>query len=190
LVFDRSAFSHFTYLQFQDQSTYAVLQVALYIPATLRHHNRNLRSNEAFDYRQDYIQFIKDPQLRDARKLDMKDRSLLIGGGSEPRETLLLNNVQFLNNSLTPNIEIPSLAVNGPLDIFTAFTDVTVNNCLFKDNYYPRSQTIFVRNVIVCCHIAHIHLKNQLTEGIFVFSPQFQQNRRVVMVLRLIQVPH
>jgi hypothetical protein len=121
-----------------------VFQVALYIPPTLRRHNRILSSDDKFDYRQDYINFIKDPQLRESRTNDMMDRSLLIGGGSEPRETLLLDKVQFLNNSLAPEILIPSLAVNGPVDIFTAFSDVTVKDCLFKDNYYPYSRPIFV----------------------------------------------
>jgi hypothetical protein len=136
----------------------------LYIPPTLRRRNRILSSNDKFDYRQDYINFLKDPQLRETRTHGAKDRLLLIGGGSEPRETLVLDTVQFLNNSLTSKIEIPSLAVNGPLDIFTAFSDVTVKDCLFKDNYYPYSRPIFVRILVVV--LLHIYMKIQLTVDI------------------------
>jgi hypothetical protein len=109
-----------------------------------------LSSNNNFDFRQDQMKFIKDPQYRAARMRDMKGhRSLLIGGGSEPRQTLVLDRVQFLNNSLTSNLEIPSLASNGPLDIFTAFSDVIMKDCLFKDNYYPYSRPIFVSQPVI-----------------------------------------
>ena len=87
------------------------------------------------------MNFLKDPELQQKRK---NDRALLIGGGSEPRLTLLLDRVQFLNNSLARKLSIPSLASNGPFDIVTSFADVTVSNCLFKDNYYPYSRDIFV----------------------------------------------
>ena len=87
------------------------------------------------------MNFLKDPKLREQRQ---KDRSLLIGGGSEPRLTLLLDRVQFLNNTLAPTLAIPSIAANGLLDINTAFADVTVSKCFFKDNKYPYSRTIFV----------------------------------------------
>jgi hypothetical protein len=106
------------------------------------------------------MNFMKDPKLQQQRK---HDRKLLIGGGSEPRLTLLLSRVQFLNNSLTRKITFPSLASNGPFDIFTAFADVTVSNCLFKDNYYPFSRTIAVslprkrlpRIQEYCLHLSH-----------------------------------
>ena len=88
------------------------------------------------------MNYLKDEKLQKRR---MSDRSLLIGGGSEPRLTLLLDRVQFLNNTLTSNLTIPSLASNGPFDIFTAFADVTVSQSLFKENNYPYSRAIFVR---------------------------------------------
>ena len=119
----------------------------MYLPPTLRRHNRILSSDDKFDYQQDYIKFIKDPELRAARMRDIHDRSLLIGGGSEPRETLILDNVQFLNNSLTSDLEFPSLGANGPVDLATAFTDLIVKDSLFKDNYYPFSRRIIVRQL-------------------------------------------
>ena len=143
-----------------------MLQSAFYLPPTLRRHNRILGK---FDYQQDYMNFIKDPQLREERMRSMKDRSLLIGGGSEPRETLLLDKCQFLNNSLTPNILIPSFAANGVVDIFTAFTDLIVKDCLFKDNYYPYSRTVNVRKLIVIA--MHIKKKTQLSTMDLTFPP-------------------
>ena len=116
----------------------------MYIAPTLRRRTRVLAGDDNFDYKQDFINFMKDPELRKSRERGMKDRSLLIGGGSEPRETLLFDRVQFLNNSLIPEILYPSLATNGPVEILTQFSDVTMTNCLFKDNYYPRSREIFV----------------------------------------------
>lgn len=100
---------------------------------------------DSFDYRNDFMNYLKDPKLQKQR---MNDRALLIGGGSEPRLTLILDRVQFLNNTLTSKLTIPSLAANGPFDIFTAFADVTVSQCLFKDNNYPYSREIFVS--IIC----------------------------------------
>ena len=116
--------------------------LVLYIPPTLRH-NRVLGSDAAdhFDYRSDFMNFLKDPELQQQRK---HDRALLIGGGSEPRLTLLLDRVHFLNNSLASKLEIPSLASNGPFEIVSAFADVTFSHCLFQDNNYPYSRTIFV----------------------------------------------
>jgi hypothetical protein len=118
-----------------------------------------LGSNDKFDYQQDYLNFIRDPQLREERTDNMKDRVLLIGGGSEPRETLLFDNVQFLNNSLISEIIYPGLAANGIIDIFTQFSDVTVKDCLFKDNYYPYSRPIFVRKMILTPWAFMLHFK-------------------------------
>ena len=101
-----------------------------------------LAGDNKFDYKQDFINFLKDPKLQKSRE---NDRSLLIGGGSEPRETMLLDGVQFLNNSLIPEILSTGIANNGPFEISTQFSDVTMTNCLFKDNYYPLSRDIAVR---------------------------------------------
>ena len=124
--------------------------MALYIPPTLRRRTRMLAGDDKFDYKQDFLNFLKDPELQKSRQQEKNDRSLLIGGGSEPRETLFLDGVQFLNNSLIPEILYPSLASNGPLEIITQFSDVIMTNCLFKDNYYPRSGEISVREKSIC----------------------------------------
>jgi hypothetical protein len=135
----------FEYLYFKDNINHSVLALVFYLPPTLRRRSRVLglpsKRDENFDYRKDFMNYLKDPELQKQR---MNDRSLLVGGGSEPRLTLLLDGVQFLNNTLTSNLTIPSIASNGPLDIFTAFADVTVSKCLFKDNNYPYSREIFV----------------------------------------------
>ena len=116
--------------------------MVLYIPPTLRH-NRVLGSDAAdhFDYRSDFMNFLKDPELQQQRK---HDRALLIGGGSEPRLTLLLDRVHFLNNSLASKLVYPSLSSNGPFEIVSAFADVTFSQCLFQDNNYPYSREPFV----------------------------------------------
>jgi hypothetical protein len=107
------------------------------------------------------MKFITDYQLRATRTRDMKDhRSLLIGGGSEPRETLLLDRVQFLNNTVTSNTQF--FASNGPLDIFTAFADVTIKDSLFKDNFFPFSRRTVVSELVVRCS-AYIYMKIQLS---------------------------
>ena len=80
------------------------------------------------------MNFLADTELQEQR---MNDRSLLIGGGSEPRLTLKLSGVQFLKNRFAVrNYWYYSLATNGLFDIATAFADVTLSDCLFKDNQY------------------------------------------------------
>jgi hypothetical protein len=71
-----------------------------------------------------------------SEEIEEMKRSLLIGGGSVPRVTTIFENCQFLNNSLTQNIEFPLIAQNGVVKINSAFSDVTMVNCLFKDNYF------------------------------------------------------
>jgi hypothetical protein len=76
------------------------------------------------------------PYYSDTRYGEMKKRALLIGGGSEPRVTTTFDSCQFLNNSLTTDISIPLIAQNGVLQISSSFADVTLKNCLFKDNFF------------------------------------------------------
>jgi hypothetical protein len=76
------------------------------------------------------------PYYSDTRYGEMKKRALLIGGGSEPRVTTTFDNCQFLNNSLTTDNFLPQIAENGVLAILSSFADVTMNNCLFKDNSF------------------------------------------------------
>jgi hypothetical protein len=132
---------------FKNHLSHSALSLVFYIPPTL-HRNRLLKSLsnddevENFDDLSDLMNFINDPKLQQQRQ---NDRSLLIGGGSEPRLTLLLSRVQFVKNRMAGPLHSPSLATNSPLAIATAFADVTVSNCLFKDNYYPyRSSVSFV----------------------------------------------
>jgi hypothetical protein len=94
---------------------------------------------DKFDYKKDFFNFMTDPKVREQRLRESNGRSLLIGGGSEPRVTLLLDQVQFLNNSLTTTVLFPTLVANGLVDINTKFADVTMTECLFKDNYFPRA---------------------------------------------------
>jgi hypothetical protein len=79
---------------------------------------------------------------------EMKQRYLLIGGGSEPRGTTTFDNCQFLNNSLTTDIMFPTLAQNGVVSVESSFVDVTMNNCLFKDNFFDRRRDGTVRFTI------------------------------------------
>jgi hypothetical protein len=85
------------------------------------------------------------PFYIDTSSEEMKKRALLIGGGSEPRVTTTFDNCQFLNNSLTTDILIPQIAENGVLAVISSFADVTLNNCLFKDNFFDRRRDGTVR---------------------------------------------
>jgi hypothetical protein len=78
----------------------------------------------------------------------MKKRALLIGGGSEPRVTTTFDNCQFLNNSLTTD-SIPGVSENGVLAVISSFADVTLNNCLFKDNFFDRRRDGTVRYTMI-----------------------------------------
>jgi hypothetical protein len=84
------------------------------------------------------------PFYFDASSEEMKKRALLIGGGSEPRVTTTFDNCQFLNNSLTTD-SIPGVSQNGVLAVISSFADVTLNNCLFKDNNFDYSSDGTVR---------------------------------------------
>jgi hypothetical protein len=79
---------------------------------------------------------------------EMKKRALLIGGGSEPRVTTTFDNCQFLNNSLTTD-SIPGVSENGVLAVISSFADVTLNNCLFKDNFFDRRRDGTVRYTMI-----------------------------------------
>jgi hypothetical protein len=124
-----------------------------YNPPTLRRRVRGLswssENEEKFDFKKDFFQFLKDPKVREQRVLEMHDRSLLIGGGSEPRSTVFLDRVQFLNNSLTNNITFPTLVGNGLINIITKFADVTMTECLFKDNRFPYARVHVSRVSII-----------------------------------------
>jgi hypothetical protein len=76
---------------------------------------------------------------------EMKKRALLIGGGSEPRVTATFDNCQFLNNSLTTEEFISGFSQNGVVNVDSSFADVTMNNCLFKDNIFDRRRDGTVR---------------------------------------------
>ena len=109
----------------QDNFHHSLFIFSFYLPATLR---RQLSSNDA-----------KLPSWMHQAAADheeLKKRALLIGGGSEPRVTTAFENCQFLNNSLTTNIVYPLLAQNGVVNVLSAFADVSMTNCLFRDNFY------------------------------------------------------
>jgi hypothetical protein len=89
------------------------------------------------------------PYYSDTHYEAMKKRSLLIGGGSEPRGTTLFDNCQFLNNSLTTDITILPFAQNGLIDISSSFVDLTMNNCLVKDNFFTFRRDVQVRYAII-----------------------------------------
>ena len=131
----------FHYFLFQDNINHVVLSLIYYVPPTLHRHNRllgapSLNDADDFDYRNDFMNFMKDPKIQKQR---MSDRSLLIGGGSDPRLTLLLDRVQFLDNALYKKFDFYP-ASNGPFDYITAFADVTVTKSFFKGNNYPFSR--------------------------------------------------
>ena len=72
---------------------------------------------------------------------DMDERALQ----ALPRTKALFDRCQFLNNTMTYNVEYPTLLHNGPMAIVSSFADVTMNECLFKDNYHE-----FRRDYEVC----------------------------------------
>ena len=109
----------------QNNFHHSVVSFDFYIPATLR---RQLTSDGA--------QLPSWMHQAAADHEELKKRALLIGGGSEPRVTTAFENCQFLNNSLTTEIEIPLLAQNGVMRVNSAFSDVSITDCLFRDNFY------------------------------------------------------
>ena len=141
----------FHYFLFQDNINHVVLSLIYYVPPTLHRHNRllgapSLNDADDFDYRNDFMNFMKDPKIQKQR---MSDRSLLIGGGSDPRLTLLLDRVQFLDNALYKKFDFYP-ASNGPIDYNTAFADVTVSQSFFKGNNYPFSRGEVVVSIKGC----------------------------------------
>jgi hypothetical protein len=90
-----------------------------------------------FDFKKDFFNFMMDPNIREERMREYNERSLLIGGGSEPRSSVFLDRVQLLNNALTEEILYPGLIANGLIDSVTKFADITMTNCFFKDNRFP-----------------------------------------------------
>lgn len=66
----------------------------------------------------------------------MTKRSLLIGGGSEPRNTVSFENCQFINNARTETSPFVS-SINGVFSVISEFVDVTISDSLFEDNNYP-----------------------------------------------------
>jgi hypothetical protein len=126
---------------FQNNANHGVLAILYYQKPVLSNVGRVLSSKideDKFDYRKDYADFLKDPH----------GRSLLTSGGSNPRTTLLLDRVQFLNNSLTSDIVFRSFVFNGPFNINTQFADVTMKACFFNGNNYPFTREFPVSHYI------------------------------------------
>jgi hypothetical protein len=108
-----------------------------------------------FDTKEHVTNLLMESKERLQRMRDSNDRSLLIGRGSEPRVSVLLDRVQFLNNSLTKKIAIPAIVSNGVIELASAYTDLTVKECLFKDNYYPTAFTQVSQYKALCdCDIS------------------------------------
>lgn len=80
--------------------------------------------------RDDYFRFLTDPHLRLERMRTLED------GEAVSRSVTLFDRCQFLNNTMTYDVIYPSLLNNGPLAIISSFADVTVNECVFKDNFH------------------------------------------------------
>ena len=141
----------------QDHSNHGVFSFDFYLPPTLR---RQLSSNG-----------VRLPSWMHQVSLDheeLKKRSLLIGGGSEPRVTTSFENCQFLNNSLTTDIQFPLIAQNGVIQVSSAFADVSMNNCLFRDNNFDfrlgkvRSTKVFWTCSWKTIHWSHFHRRISL----------------------------
>jgi hypothetical protein len=129
--------------RYQDNNNHAAFQFLYYVAPTLRR-DRLLRSSESMseqdklDLKNDFMRFLKDPKLRLERMGNMdEDRTLQTTAGAVVSRTVaLFHRCQFWNNTLTQNIDFPFLAANGAVKINTAFADVTMTECLFKDNVY------------------------------------------------------
>jgi hypothetical protein len=96
---------------------------------------------------------MTDPKLWEQRIRESHDRTLLIGGGSEPRLSLFLDLVQFVNNSIVSPISTPNLVSNGIINGITNFADITVTKCMFKDNYFPFANVRVSRHILIQCLI-------------------------------------
>jgi hypothetical protein len=93
---------------------------------------------------------LSDPQLQlermriaDDNEDDNDDKKL------NSRSVVLFDRCQFLNNRMTENVEYPTLLSNGPLDIVSSYADVTVNECLFKNNFHDFRRDYKVRTDIL-----------------------------------------
>jgi len=56
--------------------------------------------------------------------------------GGQPRQAVVFDKCEFRNNTLTTDVEFKFLAQNGVLTVFSHQTDVTLTDCLFKNNRF------------------------------------------------------
>jgi hypothetical protein len=138
---------------FQDTTNLAPGLALLYTVAPkLPRHVRGLswssENEDEVDYKKDFLNMLTDPKVREQRLREMDDRSLLIGGGSEPRSSVFLDRVQFLNNALTTDFKFITLVSNGLIESVSKFADLTMTECLFKDNRFPYALVPVGRHVV------------------------------------------
>jgi hypothetical protein len=103
-----------------------------YIPPTVRRELTTSTEQDRKDNRDDFVRFLTNPHLQLERMQNMDERALQTVG----RTTVLFDRCQFINNTMTYDVVYPSLLHNGAMAILSSFADVTVNECLFKDNFY------------------------------------------------------
>lgn len=127
----------------QDNDNYGVLPLAFGFAPTLRR-TRQLTSSsdDKLNLVEEYIQFRKSS---DEHSHEM-ERSLMVGG--QPRQTVVFDKCEFRNSTLTTDEEFKFLAQNGVLTVLSHQTDVTLTDCLFKNNRF-RTRT----DGPVCCLI-------------------------------------
>jgi hypothetical protein len=84
-------------------------------------------------------------------ELQQQGTRSLFNFGENPRTTILFDKCEFRNNSLIVDEDSKLFGYNGVFSVISRQADVTMTNCIFKDNRYELR-----RDGPVCCTVAHL----------------------------------
>jgi hypothetical protein len=104
-----------------------------YRPPAMRR-NRQLGSSDLpldpLESVREYLRHLSDENVRMEHMRMMLD--LPIGD----RSNATFDKCQFINNTLKAVSEFPTLTFNGVFRTSSSLADITMNECLFRDNFY------------------------------------------------------